>query len=74
MTDHNIAVENFYHLHDDGKNNYVTGFEEVCEYKRTQLIDKACEWLRDHVLEYFDDAGVDMSTFTENFISAMKEE
>ena len=45
MADHDIAVENFYNLHNDEKNNYITGFEEGCEYKSKQLIDKACEWL-----------------------------
>jgi hypothetical protein len=42
-------------------------------WQKEQLINKACEWLRTHVLEYFDDAGVEVSTFTEKFITEMED-
>ena len=49
-------------------------FYAGANWQKEQIINKACEWLRKHILEYFDDAGVEISTFTENFMTALEDE
>lgn len=65
----------FLEEHEDGIDRF--DIEDIfiagAEWQKEQLIDKACKWLEEHLLDYWQQSVTDSTNFVNDFHKAMEE-
>lgn len=73
LTAEQAQIERDFFVQHLEKNNRTPTFIDAIEYGRRLMINKACEWLEEHLLDYWQQSVTDSTNFINDFRKTMED-